>query len=108
MTSCCPSRAVGSPDAGEAAKAAGRRVDLDLHRLVAELAASGRQRQPTTAGGRPRSAPWDPREAERRQVDDGLDAFVGELGGPQRALGTQVEGRVGQDHRGSPGHVRAG
>ena len=62
------------------------------------------------AGDRGRAAQvglvGDPGEAERGQVDDGVDPFVGELGGPQRAFGTQVERRVGQDHGGSPRNVQ--
>ena len=58
------------------------------------------------AGGRPRSASFGTHaKPNAGRSTTAQTPSIGELGGPQRAVGTQVEGRVGQDHRRSARHV---
>ena len=55
-------------------------------------------------GGRRVGLAGDPGEAEGGEVDDGPDPLLGELRGPERPFGAEVERGVGQEDGGAPGN----
>ena len=100
MTNCCPSRGDSSPIAATLRRppvVASTSISMDSLRSRRSRA----DKPAVTAGSRVRSASLGTHaNPNAAQIDDRVHPLVGELGHLEWPIGPQVEGRIGQYHRG--------